>query len=90
MHPQVGAGGIRALSNAKTPMTMSEVLDVLITKAKIEAEDAQRVLLASLNGLAGLLLLQGHIAEAVRAYREAIKTGKCRIQKIKPSILVMK
>ena len=32
----------------------------------------QRLLLASLNGLAGLLLLQGLPAEAVRAYREAL------------------
>ena len=73
VHPQVGAGGIRALSQSRTPMTMSEVLETLLTKATIEAEDSQRLLLASLNGLAGLLLLQGHVGEAVRAYREALK-----------------
>lgn len=73
VHPQVGAGGIRALSQSRTPMTMSEVLETLLTKATVEAEDAQRMVLASLNGLAGLLLLQGHVSEAVRAYREALK-----------------
>jgi E3 ubiquitin-protein ligase SHPRH len=73
VHPQVGAGGIRALSQSRTPMTMSEVLETLLAKATVEAEDAQRMVLASLNGLAGLLLLQGHVGEAVRAYREAIK-----------------
>lgn len=72
VHPQVGAGGIRSLSQSRAPMTMREVLDVLLSKARVEAEDAQRVLLASLNGLAGLLLLQGHVAEAVRAYREVL------------------
>lgn len=73
VHPQVGAGGIRALSQSRTPMTMSEVLETLLAKATVEAEDAQRMVLASLNGLAGLLLLQGHVSEAVRAYREALK-----------------
>ena len=37
----------------------------------------QRLLLASLNGLAGLLLLQGLLADAVRAYREALATSEC-------------
>lgn len=32
----------------------------------------QRLLLSSLNGLAGLLLLQGLPAEAVQVYREAL------------------
>jgi E3 ubiquitin-protein ligase SHPRH len=73
VHPQVGAGGIRALSHARAPMTMGEVLGVLLSKARVEAEDAQRVLLAALNGLAGLLLLQGLPAEAARAYREALR-----------------
>ena len=36
----------------------------------------QRLLLASLNGLAGLLILQGLPAEAVRAYREALATSE--------------
>ena len=74
VHPQVGAGGIRALSQSRTPMTMAEVLETLLGKSRVEAEDSQRALLASLNGLAGLLLLQGHVAEAVRAYREVLQT----------------
>ena len=41
----------------------------------------QRVLLASLNGLAGLLLLQGLPAEAVKAYREALALSEwCFLQ----------
>lgn len=72
-HPQVGSGGIRALAPTRAPMTMSEILDLLLTKAKVEAEDAQRALLASLNGLAGLLLLQDLRVEAVATYREALQ-----------------
>lgn len=36
----------------------------------------QRLLLASLNGLAGLLLLQGLPTDAVKAYREALAIGE--------------
>lgn len=82
VHPQIGAGGIRALSQAQPPMTMSQVLEVLVAKAKIEAEDEQRLLLAALNGLAGLMLLEGDKREAVRVYREALST----IERNKPLI----
>lgn len=74
VHPQIGAGGIRALSQAQPPMTMSQVLEVLMAKAKIEAEDEQRLLLAALNGLAGLMLLEGDKREAIRVYREVLST----------------
>ena len=87
VHPQVGAGGIKSLSATAKPMTMSEVLETLLTKARIEAEDAQRALLASTNGLAGLLLLQGLVSEAVRAYRQALSViqsnkGQVRADKL--------
>lgn len=45
-------------------------------KARTEAEDSQRLLLAALNGLAGLLLLQNRQPEAAAAYREALATGE--------------
>lgn len=43
---------------------------VLLTKAKIEAEDAQRLLFGSLNGLAALMLLDTRPADAVALYRQ--------------------
>ena len=67
---QVGSGGLRSLATARAPMTMDEILEVLTNKARIEAEDAQRVLLAALNGLAALMLLEHNQADAVQAYRE--------------------
>jgi hypothetical protein len=41
--PQVGGGGIRAAAGGslRAPMTMAEVLEVLLAKARVEAEDAQ-------------------------------------------------
>ena len=73
VHPQIGSSGIRSLAASRRPMSMLEVLDVLITKATVEAEEAQRQLIFSLNGLAGLLLLQGKRKEASEAYREALR-----------------
>ena len=72
---QVGAGGIKSLGAAKAPMSMGDILDVLLSKAKLEAEDAQRVLLGALNGLAALMLLDNgpsQTALAIKTYREVI------------------
>ncbi|KAH7301453.1 hypothetical protein KP509_23G027500 [Ceratopteris richardii] len=69
-HPQVGSSGLRSLQ--KLPMTMDEVLKVLIDKAKIEGEEAQRNLIGSLNGLAALNILEGDLPDAVNLYREAL------------------
>jgi hypothetical protein len=46
-------------------MTMDEILGLLLSKAVLEAEEAQRQLLAALNGLAGLALLEERRADAV-------------------------
>jgi hypothetical protein len=61
----VGGNGIRALSGATAPMTMDEILGLLVARAVLEAEEAQRQLLAALNGLAGLALLEERSADAV-------------------------
>ena len=38
---QVGGGGIKAHTHTRAPMTMGEVLEVMLAKARVEAEDAQ-------------------------------------------------
>ena len=58
-------------------MTMDEIREVLTNKARLEAEDAQRVLLAALNGLAALMLLEGSRGDAVKAYREVSGAERC-------------
>lgn len=52
-------------------MTASLCPQMLTGKARVEAEDAQRVLLSALNGLAGLMLLEGDPRLAVATYRQA-------------------
>ena len=39
-------------------------------KARLEAEEAQRILLAALNGLAGLMILDSESPQAVALYRK--------------------
>lgn len=76
VHPQVGAGGLKSLSSVKTPMSMIEVLSVMVGKAKVEAEDAQRLLLSTINGLAGLEILRGRFGEAASRYRSVLKISR--------------
>lgn len=76
VHPQVGVGGLKSLSNVKTPMSMIQVLQVMIGKAKVEAEDAQRLLLSTINGLAGLKILEGQFGESARYYRDVLRISK--------------
>ena len=52
---------------------MAEILELLLSKARLEAEDAQRVLLGALNGLAALMLLESgpnQTAMAIQTYRQ--------------------
>ena len=46
-------------------------VQVLVEKARTEAEEAQRILLAALNGLAGLMILDSDRPQAVALYRQA-------------------
>ena len=46
-------------------------MQVLVEKARTEAEEAQRILLAALNGLAGLMILDSDRPQAVALYRKA-------------------
>ncbi|KAK9810177.1 hypothetical protein WJX72_006177 [[Myrmecia] bisecta] len=74
-HPQVGAGGIKSLTQAKAPMTMDQILEVLTSKSRVEAEDKQRILLGALNGLGALSLLDKALPDAVQMYRKALQLG---------------
>ncbi|CAG9460083.1 unnamed protein product [Pedinophyceae sp. YPF-701] len=74
-HPQVGQSGLRAAGGANGAlMSMDDVLAALIVRAKTEAEEAQRLLVAALNGLAAVALLEESNAGAVELYRESLRT----------------
>jgi len=82
-HPQAGsyglAGGIaRAGANV---LTMHQITDKLIEKARVEAEEAQRLVAFALNALGGLAWCENDLTLAISVYREVIQleaTGKER------------
>ncbi|KAG0727378.1 E3 ubiquitin-protein ligase SHPRH [Chionoecetes opilio] len=71
-HPQVVRGQFLPL--ARKTMTMEMLLDNLTNKTKVEAEEAHRALIASTNGLAAIHVIRQEWAEAVEAYREALRS----------------
>ncbi|XP_071734356.1 uncharacterized protein [Rutidosis leptorrhynchoides] len=73
-HPQVGSSGLRSLQ--QTPMTMEEILMVLVGKTKIEGEEALRKLVVALNGLAGIAIIKQDIPQAISLYKEALELAE--------------
>ncbi|XP_065870034.1 uncharacterized protein [Euphorbia lathyris] len=69
-HPQVGSSGLRSMQ--QSPMTMEEILMVLISKTKIEGEEALRKLVVALNALAGIAIIEQKFSQAVLLYKEAL------------------
>lgn len=69
-HPQVGSSGLCALQ--KSPLTMDEILDVLISKTKVEGEEALRIIVVALNGLAGIAIIEQDNDQAISLYKEAL------------------
>ncbi|CAH9090614.1 unnamed protein product [Cuscuta epithymum] len=69
-HPQVGSSGLRSLQ--QSPMTMEEILSVLVSKTKVEGEEELRKLVVSLNGLAGIAIIEKDIPQAISLYKEAL------------------
>ncbi|CAN1138472.1 E3 ubiquitin-protein ligase SHPRH [Linum perenne] len=69
-HPQVGSSGLRSLQ--QSPMTMEEILQVLVSKTKVEGEEALRKLVIALNALAGIAIIKQDFGNAVTLYREAL------------------
>ncbi|KAL6980869.1 RING-type E3 ubiquitin transferase, partial [Sarracenia purpurea var. burkii] len=69
-HPQVGSSGLRSLQ--QSPMTMDEILSVLVGKTKVEGEEALRKSVVALNGLAGIAIIKQDFSQAASLYREAL------------------
>ncbi|KAF5771200.1 putative DNA helicase chromatin regulator PHD family [Helianthus annuus] len=73
-HPQVGSSGLRSLQ--QTPMTMEEILMVLVGKTKVEGEEALRKLVVALNGLAGIAIIKQDFPQAISLYKEALELAE--------------
>ncbi|KAF3613481.1 hypothetical protein FXO38_36222 [Capsicum annuum] len=69
-HPQVGSSGLRSLQ--QSPMTMEEILSVLVSKTKVEGEEALRRLVVAMNALAGIAIINQNYSQAVSLYQEAL------------------
>ncbi|KAK1388404.1 E3 ubiquitin-protein ligase SHPRH [Heracleum sosnowskyi] len=69
-HPQVGSSGLRSLQ--QSPMTMEEILSVLVGKTKLEGEEALRRLVVSLNALAAIAVIKQEFSQSVLLYKEAL------------------
>jgi len=71
-HPQAVRGS--HLSVQRSTLTMDKLLETLISKAKLECEEAHRQLLFAFNGLAGIHLLKEEWADGVNMYRDAMRS----------------
>ncbi|RUS85954.1 hypothetical protein EGW08_006283, partial [Elysia chlorotica] len=71
-HPQIVRGEFLPLNKAM--MTMEELLEHMTKKVKTECEEAHRLIVASLNGMAGLAIIKDKIPEAVEKYREVLRS----------------
>jgi hypothetical protein len=71
-------------------MTMDQILQVLTTKARTEAEESQRQLTGALNGLAALLRLSGDGPGSVAAYRQGLAVSEANKQEVRLAACIIK
>lgn len=73
-HPQAGshglAGGIRSGANV---LSMDQISEKLIERARLEATEAQRLVAFTLNALAGIAWIHGNYVFIISAYRDILK-----------------
>ncbi|XP_053568464.1 E3 ubiquitin-protein ligase SHPRH [Bombina bombina] len=84
-HPQAVRGEFLPLQ--KSTMTMEELLTSLQKKCRTECEEAHRLLVCALNGLAGIHIIKGEYPEAVEMYREVLRSSEEHKEKLKTDSL---
>ena len=84
-HPQAVKGQFMSLQ--KSTMTMEALMEQMIKKSTLECEEANRQYIASLNGLAGLDIIEEKFVEAVEKYREVLRFTEEYKDKIKTDTL---
>lgn len=80
-HPQAVRGQFMSLN--KNALTMAELLEVLVKKTKLDAEEAHRMHVSSLNALAGISIIEEQWVEASERYREVLRIANEQAAKIK-------
>ncbi|KAL1506154.1 hypothetical protein ABEB36_005568 [Hypothenemus hampei] len=63
----------RYLPLKKNASSMKDLLESLIIRNKIDCEECLRLIVSSINGLAGIYLLQQDTASAVKEYRKVLQ-----------------
>eukprot|EP01117_Protostelium_nocturnum_P016721 TRINITY_DN6684_c0_g1_i4.p1 TRINITY_DN6684_c0_g1~~TRINITY_DN6684_c0_g1_i4.p1 ORF type:complete len:1574 (+),score=500.65 TRINITY_DN6684_c0_g1_i4:183-4904(+) len=79
-HFKVGSSSVGSLQ--KNLLTIDQLLDSLIQKAKIETEEQQRKVVSSLNGVAGIQLIKGNVDFALKNYVNVIYLDKQALPRI--------
>ncbi|XP_072178212.1 E3 ubiquitin-protein ligase SHPRH-like [Diadema setosum] len=74
-HPHVVRGEFTAMQK-KRHLSMRDLLTNMIGKAEVESDGAHRQLVCALNGLAAIHCIRDEIAEAVKLYREVLKSAE--------------
>nr|GEX28330.1 E3 ubiquitin-protein ligase SHPRH [Tanacetum cinerariifolium] len=73
-HPQVRSSGLSDLQ--QSPMTMEEILMVLVGKTKVEGDEALRKLVVAVNGLAGIAIIKQEFSQVVSLYKESLELAE--------------
>ena len=55
--------------NQNKPLSMVEVMERLVERTKVQAEDAHRIVVKAKNGLAAVLVIREQWEQAVLMYR---------------------
>ncbi|XP_069684447.1 E3 ubiquitin-protein ligase SHPRH isoform X2 [Periplaneta americana] len=86
-HPQAVRG--QFLTATKATMSMEELLESLIKKTQSESEEALRLYIAALNGLAGIHIIRENWTKAVETYRSVLRIAEEYKDKLKTDKLQM-
>ncbi|XP_063230328.1 E3 ubiquitin-protein ligase SHPRH isoform X2 [Bacillus rossius redtenbacheri] len=76
VHPHAVRRGAVHLIGNKDTMTMEEVLESMIKKTKTDCEEELRKYISSLNGMAGIGLINEKYPETVELYRQVLRTSE--------------
>ncbi|KAF7281635.1 hypothetical protein GWI33_004494 [Rhynchophorus ferrugineus] len=90
--PSAVRGKGRYLSLKKNASSMKELLEALILKNRTDCEESLRLMVSSINGLAGVYLLMEDYEQAIKEYRKVLqlsarfaveeKQGKLTVDKL--------
>ncbi|XP_064473017.1 E3 ubiquitin-protein ligase SHPRH-like isoform X2 [Ornithodoros turicata] len=80
-HPQAVRGKFLPLRTDS--LTIEELLTCLIKKTTTECEEAHRLMVAAMNGLAGVHIIKDELQEAAEMYRQVLWSAKDHSKDIK-------